>query len=105
MSEEDVEILALRWARGQRCLSNRNVNCFVAGLEMARQWLINNLSEFLQDEGQYLLNEYREKRISDLGYSGIPLSEKHRKEFNGAKEVGDLLIEASRIMKENKVLN
>lgn len=104
MTDEDIEILALRWSKEKHYLNSRNVNCFIAALEMARQWLIDNFDEFLQDEGLYYQNEYRNKRVSDLAYSGIPMNESHCKEFNGANKLGELLIEASQVLIENKVL-
>lgn len=104
MTDEDIEILALRWSKEKNYLNARNVNCFIAALEMARQWLIDDFDTFLQDEGLYYQNEYRNKRVSDLGYSGMPLNEGHCKEFNGAKKFGELLIEASQTMVDNKVL-
>ena len=104
LTDEDIEILALRWARDKQYLNNRNVNCFIAGLEMARQWMIENLSEFIMEEGLYLQNEYAASRINALGYSGIPVNEKHSVEFKAAKEAGGMLIEAARLMRENKVL-
>lgn len=104
LTDEDIEILALRWSRDKRYLTNRNVNCFIAGIEMARQWIIDNLSEFLMEEGLIMQNEYAKIRIASLGCSGIPLNEKHHSEFEAAREVGSMLVEASRIMKENNVL-
>lgn len=104
MSDEEIEIVALRWARDRQFLTNRNVNCFIAGLEMARQWLRDNLSEFLQDEGLFMCHGYAAQRIESLRKSGTPLNESHGVEFEAADRVGELLIEASRIMRENKVL-
>lgn len=104
LTDDEIEIIALRWARDKQYLNNRNVNCFIAGLEMARQWIVDNLSEFLMEEGLFMQNEYAQSRIEALGYSGIPLNEHHHSEFEAAKEAGGMLIEASRLMKENKVL-
>lgn len=104
LTDEEIEIIALRWAKEKYHLTNRNVSCFAAGLEMARQWLVDNLSEFLQEEGIFLQNEYARSRISALAKSGIPLNPDHYIEFEAAKEAGCLLIEASRIIKDNKVL-
>lgn len=104
LSEDDVEIIALRWARDNHHLTTRNVNCFIAGFEVARQWLISHFAELLQDEGLYYQNDYSWQRISDLGNAGVPLSPDHNREFVAAQEVGELLIEASRLMSKNKVL-
>lgn len=104
MTDEEIEIIALRWAKEKYHLTNRNVSCFAAGLEIARQWLVDNLSDFLQEEGLFMLNEYSRSRMVALVKSGIPLTAEHHTEFEAAKVVGGLLIEASRIMKENKVL-
>ena len=104
LAKEDMELIALRWARHRNYLNNRNVNCFIAGLELAHQWLVDNLAQFLEDEGRFYHKDYVSKRISDLGYSGIPLNPEHSREFGAAEKVGELLTEAARIMKKNKVL-
>lgn len=104
LSDEDIEIIALRWAKEKYYLTNRNVCCFIAGLEMARNWLVDNLCLFLQEEGLSMMNEYARNRINALSKSGTPLTPGHYTEFESAKQVGELLIEASRLMKENKVL-
>ncbi len=105
LTDEEIEIIALRWAKEKFHLTNRNVCCFASGLEIARNWLVENLSEFLQEEGLFMQNEYFRRRFEALRRSGIPLTPEHHKEFEAAKKVGELLIEASRIMKENKVLS
>ncbi len=104
LSDEDIEIIALRWAKEKYHLTNRNVSCFIAGLEMARQWLVDNLSLFLQEEGLFMINEYSRSRINALSKSGTPLNPSHYTEFESARQVGELLLEASRIMNDNKVL-
>ncbi len=104
LSDEDIEIIALRWVKEKYYLTNRNVSCFIAGLEMARQWLVEDLCGFLQEEGLFMMNEYVRSRINALSKSGTPLNPSHYIEFDSAKQVGELLVEASRIMKENKVL-
>lgn len=104
LTDEEIEIIALRWAKEKYHLTNRNVGCFAAGLEMARQWLVDNLSDFLQEEGLFMMNEYARSRIKALSKSCTPLNPSHYTEFESAKQVGELLLEASRIIKENKVL-
>ncbi len=104
LSDEDIEIIALRWAKDKCFLNNRNVSCFIAGLEMARDWLVENLSEFIMEEGLFLQNEYVRSRVDALSRTGTPLHPEHSVEFDAAKEAGGLLLEASRIMKKNKVL-
>lgn len=104
LTDEDIEILALRWAKDKHYLTNRNVNCFAAGLEMARDWLVAHLSEFIMEEGLFMQNEYPRNRIEATTRSGIPMKPDHYIEFEAAKEAGTLLVEASRIMNENKVI-
>lgn len=104
LTKEDIELIALRWARYRNYLNNRNVNCFIAGLELAHQWLVDNLAQFLEEEGRFYLKDYAPQRISDLGYSGIPLNLEHSREFGAAEKVGELLTEAARVMKDNKIL-
>lgn len=104
LTDEDIEILALRWAKDKHYLTNRNVSCFAAGLEMARDWLVAHLSEFIMEEGMFMQNEYPRHRINATARSGIPMKPEHHIEFEAAKEAGGLLIEASRIMNKSKVL-
>lgn len=104
MSDEDIEIIALRFAKEKYLLTNRNVNCFIDGLKMARQWLIENLPQFLEEEGLFMQNEYSRSRINALANSGCPVMSTHHIEFEAAKEVGALLLEASRLMTDYNVL-
>lgn len=104
MTVEDVEILALRWMKDKTFLNNRNVACFIEGFEVARRYLISHFAEMLQEEGLHYMHEYARKRISDLYNAGIPLTPDHNREMSAAKYVGELLIEASHQINENKVL-
>lgn len=104
MSVEDVEILALRWMKDKAYLNNRNVACFIEGFEVARRYLISHFAEMLQDEGLHYMHEYASERVSDLCKAGIPLTPAHNREMLSAQEIGELLIEASRIINQNRVL-
>ena len=104
MSVEDVEILALRWMKDKSYLNNRNVACFIEGFEVARRYLISHFSEMLQEEGLHYMHEYASKRVSDLCKAGVPLTPDHNREMSAAKYVGELLLEASHKINENKVL-
>jgi len=104
MSVEDVEILALRWMKDKSYLNNRNVACFIEGFEVARRYLISHFSEMLQEEGLHYIHEYASKRVSDLCKAGVPLTPNHNREMSTAKYVGELLLEASYQINENKVL-
>lgn len=104
MSVEDVEILALRWMKDKSYLNNRNVACFIEGFEVARRYLISHFSEMLQEEGLHYIHEYASKRVSDLCKAGVPLTPDHNREMSTAKYVGELLLEASYQINENKVL-
>lgn len=104
MTVEDVEILALRWMKDKAYLNNRNVACFIEGFEVARRYLISHFSEMLQEEGLHYIHEYASKRVSDLCKAGVPLTPDHNHEFLAAQEVGLALIEASRLITDNKVL-
>ena len=95
MTVEDVEILALRWMKDKAYLNNRNV---------ARRYLISHFSEMLQEEGLHYMHEYASKRVSDLCKAGVPLTPDHNREMSAAKYVGELLLEASHKINENKVL-
>ena len=104
MSAEDVEILALRWMKDKAYLNNRNVACFIEGFDAARRYLISNFAEMLQEEGLHYMREYSSKRVSDLCKAGVPLTPDHNREMSAAKYVGELLLEASHQITENKVL-
>lgn len=104
MTVEDVEILALRWMKDKSYLNNRNVACFIEGFEVARRYLISHFSEMLQEEGLHYIHEYASKRVSDLCKAGVPLTPDHNREMSTAKYVGELLLEASHQINENKVL-
>lgn len=104
MTVDDVEILALRWMKDKSYLNNRNVACFIEGFEVARRYLISHFSEMLQEEGLHYMHEYASKRVSDLCKAGVPLTPDHNREMSAAKYVGELLLEASHQINENKVL-
>ncbi len=102
----DLEIMALRWARGQagRILNNINVDCFIAGFKTAHDELYHHFGDFLIAEGQFYQHEYAKKRIESCGYSGIPLIAKHSEEFKNAEEFGRMLEELGHKYKELNLL-
>ena len=106
INSEELELMALRWARGQagRILNNINVDCFIAGFKAAHDALYYHFGNFLIEEGQYFQYEYPQKRINGCGSSGNPLSRKHDDEFEKAKEIGEKLEELGRLFNEYKLL-
>lgn len=106
IKSEELEVLALRWARGQprRVLNNINVDCFIAGFKAAQEVLYHKFGEFLLEEAHYYKEEYSRKRIDSCGYSGIPLTPHHSEEFKAAEEVGDLLERAGWKILDSKLL-
>ncbi len=105
ITTEDLELMALRWARSQPGrLSNINVDCFIAGFKAALDMIAFQFGEFLIDEGNYYVNEYASKRINACGYSGIPLTPAHSEEFESADEFGHLPIEAGKLYMDKKLL-
>lgn len=106
ISKEELELLALRWARNQpgRILNNINVDCFIAGFECAQEVLIKEFGDFLIEEGLYYQHQYSEERIDSCGYAGIPLSNLHSKEFLNAKKIGEILESVGNEYKESGIL-
>lgn len=107
ITEEELEVLALRWARSQtrRILNNVNVDCFIAGFNASNEVLRHHFGKFLLEEASYYKEEYRRNRIESCGYSGIPLTTSHTEEFKAAKEVGELLEKAARKIIDSNLLH
>lgn len=103
---EDLELMALRWARSQsgRILNNINVDCFIAGFKEAHDMLHYHFAEFLIAEGKYYQKEYIAKREETLGYCGSPIRDTHIKEFKNAREFGEELEALGRKYLELKLL-
>jgi uncharacterized protein YfbU (UPF0304 family) len=106
ITAEELEVLALRWARSQpgRILNNINVDCYIAGFKAAQEELYYKFGQFLIEEGRYYQHEFIEKRIESCGYSGIPLTSKHDAEFENAKEIGEMLEEIGMKIVKTKLL-
>ena len=105
MSNEEIEILALRWARNNRLLNNRNVDCFIEAIHIVRDYFAHEFADFLAQEGNYYCNDYKERRIDSCAYSGQPITRQHQEEFNAAKELGELLLKASDLVRQHNILN
>lgn len=107
ITKEELEILALRWARRQsgRILNNINVDCFIAGFKAAHDVLYHRFGDFLIEEGIYYQSQYIQKRIESCGYSGIPLEKKHSDEFDNAQEFGEKLEQLGKMFNETKLLS
>lgn len=106
ISSDELEVLALRWARSQpgRILNNINVDCFIAGFKAAHDILYHRFSDFLMAEGQFYEQEYTPRRIEVLRNSNIPLNTEHAVEFSKAEEFGRKLYELGEIYKDVKLL-
>lgn len=105
MNSEDVALLAFSFLRGTPHLSNRNVDCFIEGYKACNDVLVHNFAKFLEQEGHYYRDQYRESRVESCGYSGQPITKKHQEEFKAAKEVGELLLKAAELVKQHNILN
>ena len=80
-SKEEVEDIAFRTMRNTTMLSNRNVDCFVAGWQAADrdfwQQLNRQKAQEFKDYLQQMITECEEKHKKlkeDLGYSGYMYS-------------------------------
>ena len=80
-SKEEVENIAFRAMRNTTMLSNRNVDCFVAGWQAADrdfwQQLNSQKAQEFKDYLQQMITECEEKHKKleeDLGYSGYMYS-------------------------------
>lgn len=80
-SKEEVENIAFRTMRNTTMLSNRNVDCFVAGWQAADrdfwQQLNSQKAQEFKEYLQQMINECEEKHKKlkeDLGYSGYMYS-------------------------------
>lgn len=106
ITAEELELLALRWARSQpgRILNNINVDCFMAGYTAAHDVLYHQFAEFLMDEGVFYEHEYVSRRMETLGNSNLPLNPKHAEEFEQAQKFGRLLFELGVMYQANKLL-
>ncbi len=106
ISKEELELLALRWARSQprRFLNNVNVDCFIAGFRCAQKVLVKEFGDFLIAEGQYYQLAYTKERIDACSYAGIPLTNQHPQEFSDAEEIGRLLENVGIKYKESGIL-
>lgn len=104
MSEEDIAILAFLSLKGTPKLSNRNIECFIQGYRSCNNALVHKFGEVLRREGEYYLHRYKEKRIEALGYSGMYIESKHFEEFKAAEKLGELLLEASKLIQDNSIL-
>lgn len=106
ISNEELELLALRWARLQprRFLNNVNIDCFIAGFKCAQNVLVKEFGDFLIAEGQYYQFAYTKERIEACGYAGVPLCNRHSQEFSNAEEIGRLLEDVGIKYKESGVL-
>lgn len=106
ISDEELELLALRWARSQprRFLNNVNVDCFIAGFKYAQEMLVKEFGDFLIAEGQYYQFAYTKERIDACGFAGIPLTKRHSQEFSDAEEIGQLLEDVGIKYKESQIL-
>lgn len=105
MNAEEVAILAFMNLRGTKNLSNRNVDCFMQGYKACNDVLVHNFAGFLKREGEYYLNEYADRRRESCGYSGQPITRKHREEFVAAEQLGSLLLKAAELVKQHNILN
>lgn len=103
---EELEVLALRWARNQpgRILNNINVDCFMAGFKAAHDVLYSQFAEFLMEGGVFYEHEYVPRRIETLGNISVPLNPKHAQEFEQAQKFGRMLFELGLMYQENKLL-
>lgn len=106
ITDEELELLALRWARAKpgRILNNINVDCFIAGFKCAQEVLTKDFGNFLIDEGQYYQYQYSKERIDSCGYAGIPLTNRHEKEFASAIKIGEMLEDVGIKYIEYKIL-
>lgn len=106
ISNEELELLALRWARLQprRFLNNVNIDCFIAGFKCAQNVLVKEFGDFLITEGQYYQLAYTKERIDACGFAGIPLTNQHSQEFSDAEEIGRLLEDVGIKFKELGIL-
>ncbi len=106
ISDEELELIALRWARSQprRFLNNVNVDCFIAGFKLAQEILVKEFGDFLIAEGQYYQFAYTKERIEACGYAGVPLCNRHSQEFSNAEEIGRLLEDVGIKYKESGIL-
>ena len=80
-SKEEVEVIAFHAMRNTTLLSNRNVDCFVAGWQAADrdfwQQLNSQKAQEFKDYLQQMITECEEKHKKleeDLGYSGYMYS-------------------------------
>lgn len=106
MNEEDVAVLGFHILRGRKTmLSNRNVDCFIEGYKACNDELVLRFADFLKREGNYYLNEYKDKRKESCAYSGQPLTRKHTEEFVAAEQLGTLLLKAAELVKKYNILN
>lgn len=103
---EELEIIALRWARGQRrrIVNHLNIDCFIAGFMTAHDMLYHNFGDFLIEEGLYYQHEYPKNRISNCVHLGIPLTKEHSIEFENAKNFGAKLERVGILHSELKLL-
>lgn len=106
ISNEEIDLLALRWARSQprRILNNVNVDCFIAGFKCAQEVLVKEFGDFLIAEGQYYQLAYIKERMNACGNAGIPLTNQHSQEFSDAEEIGRMLEDIGIKYKESGIL-
>lgn len=106
LTNEEIELLAFRWARCQpgRILNNINIDCFVEGFKMAHDVLMKEFGDFLINEGHRYQYDYADWRIEALSNAGLPLTPIHSTEFQNALEFGKRLEELGIMYKDMKLL-
>lgn len=93
ITDEQIDLMALRWARAQagRYLNNINIDCFVAGFKACQEAVKFEFGNLLMEEGQYYQHQYAKDRMESIANSGSPLTNTHSKEFDQAEQFGSEL--------------
>lgn len=100
-STTEIENIALRYAYDKKSLTQKNVECFVAGFKTAMNKCRENLCDAIQSIADEEKN-FKKKYDNDLGYSGYMYSRpddydetinKHEKLYKALQNLVDTLKE------------
>lgn len=100
-STTEIEDIALRYAYDKKSLTQKNVNCFIAGFETAIDRCQENLCDAIQSLADVEKN-FKKDYDNDLGYSGYLYScpndydetiSKHNKLYKALQNLVDVLKE------------
>ncbi len=100
-STTEIEDIALRYAYNKKSLTQKNVECFIAGFKTATNKCQEDLQEVIQSLADSEKN-FKEKYDYELGMSGYMYSRpkdyyetvsKHNKLYNALQNLADVLKE------------